>query len=668
MASSCTRRPTCLFDEDCEEGEICLNGRCAYSPSCQDEGECDEGYECVDGQCFETICRGPQDCEADQICDAGACTNPPITVVECVVATQDQTVSPGQTVRLEAFALDPQGNSIAANFVWMSDDTSVVSVSGALATAEQKAGSASLRAALGDGDPVMCRGEVTLTNLGPPPSPGNLRVVVLDAETSSPVVGAEVVIAQATPSQATTDASGIARFVIGADIPYDVSVFDDDHDYLTVNQVRSRDIRLPLNPRSGTGPVAGFKGSFDTSSLTSRGDFNLGLAGASIPGGLINFDLTRLLGESFVTDFSIPTQGDISFPIPGGLTLYGDFIGLPIEIKRTYYANTPGGVRLGWGLAGRVPIAELIGLFQGGGFEDIGDIITLLLPLFNRFDHALKPMTLTEAPRIQDLADIDGDGDTTELVPDYPSFPTHDLRPSVRQQLVTAVDVSNLPLLSDGPAEAAILVGGAVLDSTGFVPLGISATADDDGDGRPDIRRLTLAPPHGAIAGSRFALLSIAFRTDSLGGPNGTSFEFPDEFSAALWNGQSLPSTVKLGTFPSTAITSLDSRQRAIDIQADAGPLFRVRMVGQRRSWDVWSVGQTGGMGQFSGRIIVPGVPSGVMDLYMTNDKIFVDSIRTQVKLDDLLKPSGIRLYDVALVATGFARTLVESRTRPPMP
>lgn len=64
-------------------------------------------------------------------------------------------------------------------------------------------------------------------------------------------------------------------------------------------------------------------------------------------------------------------------------------------------------------------------------------------------------------------------------------------------------------------------------------------------------------------------------------------------------------------------------------------------------------------MGQFNHNFSVPTPPMGRSDIYVNSQKVLLDAIRTQVKIDDLLQPSGLPLYDAALVATGFARTRV---------
>jgi hypothetical protein len=658
----CEPRPQCVIDSQCGPQEVCLNGRCTFSPECVADRDCRKGYECIGNRCFERLCRGSQDCPEGQLCDAGVCVDPPRDVLSCFVATRSATVVPGQVVQLEAFALDMQGRGVAATFSWTTTNRNVMAVQGSTATAGMMSGQAIVRAtALAGGMPIQCEGEAIFDNIGQPNPGTGTRVLVIHAESGAPIPGAEVVITDVTGNTQTrlTGPTGLATLPT-ARAPYEVSVFSNDFNYLTVQGVRASDIRLPLNPRSGTGPVAGFSGQFDMSRVTSTGDFNLGLAGASLAGGLINLDLIKLLGDTFVTRLPIPIpggNGPSDIPLPGGLAIFGRAFGLNLQLKRTYYVQSAGGARLGWGLAGKVPVSELIQIFQGGNFNDIGDVLATILPLFSRFDHALQPLNLVERPRVRDLMDFDRDANTMEFLPDYANFPTVSLQPSVRQQLITAISVSSFPQLAAGPGEVAILVGGSVLQSTGFVPMGISATADDDGDGRPDVRLLTLAPPYGSAVGGRFAVLAIAFRTDGFQGPGaGGNIDLPDELSFALWNGQTLPNQIQLGTFPSASQGIINPMTRQLSISAKAGPIYRARFVGADRTWDVWSPGPSGMAGQFSHTITVPNVPAGREDLFF-NTKLLLDAIRTQVAMTDLVRTSGVLLTDVTLVSTGFNRS-----------
>jgi hypothetical protein len=647
----CVERPECLLDEDCGDEEICLNGQCTFAPDCEADADCEDGFECVGEQCYETVCRGAEDCPDDQFCNAGECVDPP-SAASCFVGAQTAVISEDQQYRLEAFAVDDQGDGIPANFEWTSTNTGVASIdaSGPFAVGEGGTGTTTVTAVLTETG-TTCSGEIILTGQEPV-SMGNLRVVVTDAESGQAVSGAEVVLGDGTT--ASTTASGVATLnaVQGT---YDISVFSDPHNFVTVTDVQATDVRISVSPRRGNGPVAGFTGEFDLTQISSTGDFTLGLAGASIAGGLLNLDLERLLGDPFLTQMEIPGVGNQEVPLPGGLVIFGQVFGLDLDFKSTYYANTSGGARIGWGLAGKVPAQRLISLFQGGG-GGAGDVLTTLLPLFNRFDHATQPLNLTEEPRVQDTTDLDGDGDTTEMVPDYDVFPQVELGPHVRQNLVTDVDVSNFPQMTDGAAEVAVLVGGTVLSGPGYVPLGISATSDEDGDGVPDTRRLTMAPPHGSVAGGRFGVVALAFQSGDVGFQNGV--QFPDEFSASLWNGQSLPTSIGLGTFPDASTGSVDDATRTVSVTADAGPVYRVRLVGSERTWDVWSRGAPGMQGTFTHQITVPSVPNGRTDMFSSAD-VFVDAIAAQVTMDDLVRATGIGLSDAGLAATNFNRTKI---------
>lgn len=647
LSGMCRNRPLCVFDDDCPSGELCFNGRCTVSDECQVDLDCRMGQECVGGNCFVALCRGPEDCADNEFCDAGECVLP-VDVATCMLATQNSLITDGQRIPLEAFAFDAAGRPIAATFAWQSTNDAVARVvPGPNALGGADAGTAVFTASTTSG--TACTGTVEFTNPGATPE-GDVRAVVHDIESGVPVAGATVQIGNQT---ATTDASGIATFS-GTGATMTVSVFHDDFDWLTVTNVTQTDLRMPLMRRRGDGPVGGFSGQFDTSALNTSGDITLGLAGTSIAGGTLELDLVRLLGDMFVSRLNVPGFVDADIPLPGGVIAYGGAFGFNVNLKDTYYAQSTGGPRISWGLAGMLPFGDLLDFFMGSDFE-VNGILGQLLPLFNRFDHAAYPSVFTELPRVVDAIDLDNDGNTTELLPDYLGFPQIHLTPSVRQNLLTDVAISNFPVLRNGTSDLAILVGGVTLPSPGFVPTGVSATTDDDGDGRPDLRRLSIAPGYGPLVSGRYSIVAITFGGGG-GGPGG--FELPREFSVALWNGQSFPTALSLGTFPNASTASIDNATRSVVVDADAGPLFRLRMVGQDRSWDVWTVGPPGMMGQYDGQIPVPAPPAGGEDLFATGT-IFVDAIQTNTNLDDLVAAGGLGLRNAGLVSSAYNRTLI---------
>ncbi len=637
----CVNRPQCLIDADCDEDELCISGRCTVAPECSENVDCPDGFECVGDICFETLCRGPGYCPDQQICDAGECVDPPITA-ECFVGTSNQIIVNGQNIALEAFAFDGNGAPIFANFEWRSSRTQTAAINGLSAVGGSSRGRAVVTAdaVLPNGTRISCSGDATLTNPGEPTA-GSLRIIVTDLESSRPLDNVRVVVDG--QNAGTTNAAGI----VNTNRPpgsFEVSTFHPNRDYVTVKNVNSATIRVPLKPISGRGAVAGFTGSFDFSQVHSSGTINLGLAGASLRGGLLDVNLAGLLGDNFNTDANIPGFGNLELPLPGGLVLGGG----PLQIKSEYYAQTSGGSRFAWGLGGRLPFLDLIQLFQGGGLDGT-NVLATLLPLFSRFDHAAVPRSFAASARVRDVNDIDNDGNTNERLPDYNNFPSITLRPDVPQTLASNVDISNFPFLSGNAANVAVVVGGTLTAETGLVPLGITAIQDADGDGRPDTQRLSIAPNHGALVGSRYAVVAIAFSATQFNG----QFALPEEFSVALWNGQNFATSTALGTFPDASSGSI--MQRRVDFTADAGPLYRIRIVGNDRSWEVWDYG-TPSPGQFSHSMQIPQTPNGVQDIWSGSD-VFIDAIQSNTDLTGIVGSSGVGLENAGLVSSAFNRT-----------
>ncbi|MFB6350163.1 MAG: hypothetical protein ABEK29_00005, partial [Bradymonadaceae bacterium] len=614
----CVERDDCVLDEDCEgEQEVCLNGRCTHSSTCEADSDCREGMECIGGQCYEEVCRGSEDCAGDKFCDAGECVKPP-SADRCFVATSDSTISKNERVPLEAFALDEDGNGVAARFTWSASKPQVAAVSddGQHAVGGTASGVSIFTARLPNG--TQCDGAARLTNLGTVRE-DQLRVVVSDAQTGNTISGANVAVHG--EGTTTTDSNGVATFP-EPNGTYTVTVMSAAYNYLTVKGIRASDIRLRLIEKQGEGPTGGFSGKFDKSKIHTSGDVTLGLAGTSVTGGVLEAGLDELLGRPFVRQVQTP-DGMSDFPLPAGMVAYGKIAGLDLDIKKTYYATSPGGAHHGWGLVGEVPGSRLFEIFQGGTENPLAT----LLPLFNRFDHGERPLNLSEYPRTQDSSDIDGDGDSSEMIPDYKRFPPVDLQPSVRQNLVTEVSVSNFPSLPGGDAEFAVLTGGNMHRSSGWTPLGISATSDDDDDGFPDDQKLFMAPPHGSITGGRYTIMAMSFRTQGFSPTGG--FALPDNVSAALWSKQTLPKKVGLGTFPDATDTTLDTGKRTIDLTADAGPLYRFQFRGKKRTWEVWTAGPMGSMGTYRYSATIPNMPvNSRTDLFVNAQKRLVDAIQ----------------------------------------
>ncbi len=642
---TCVERPDCVFNDDCGEDEQCIAGTCTYTPECEDDSDCSEHAECVGDVCQTRMCRGNDECPEGEICDAGDCVSPPVAL-SCEIVTSSQSIVPNQQIGLDAFAYDAQGNGVAATFAWTSSNEAVAEIDGNELVGNSTPGTTTVTAVLQGGDPVACEGAPTFENLGLS-SEDEIRVRVVHMETGQPVEGASVFVGG---SSVPTNSNGLVELADPGG-EYDVSVFHSDFNFLTVKGVQAGDIRLPISPRSGSGPVAGFTGEFDTAAIHTSGDISLGLAGASLAGDLLDINLERLLGDPFHTDFDVMGMGGMTIPLPGGVVAHGEVFSFEVEGKQRYYVQAADGPRLAWGLAGEIPFNDLLDIFTNPP-DSVGEAIGVFLPLFSRFDHGQQPRVFEALPRVLDIEDINNNGITNEWLPDYNNFPEEDLMPSVRQQLTTEVHISSLPMLEGEQAEVAVLLGATQGDGVGLVPLGISATSDQEGDGQPESRTLYMAPPYGSAVGGRYSVTAIAFTTGEAG--EGLA----SDFSVALWNGQTLGTSTSLGTFPDSSSGFVDESDRRIWIdEATAGPIFRIRLVDAERSWDVWSAGPPGVAGEFSHDVAIPDAPVGWSDLFDAGGTILVDSVRTSVTIDDLVRSSGVGLNRAGLVSTSFNRT-----------
>ena len=85
----CTEECLCINDEDCGDGECCVNsecGECPPEPECEEDSDCPEGQHCEDGECVddddvppEPGCENDNDCPGSECCtdsECGECEDP----------------------------------------------------------------------------------------------------------------------------------------------------------------------------------------------------------------------------------------------------------------------------------------------------------------------------------------------------------------------------------------------------------------------------------------------------------------------------------------------------------------------------------------------------------------------------------------------------------------
>jgi len=150
------------------------------------------------------------------------------------------------------------------------------------------------------------------------------------------------------------------------------------------------------------------------------------------------------------------------------------FQGMQIPIKGTYYVLGQRGLRTAWSMGGFMDMSVLMNLMQGG---NINDVLVELLPYFSLFKHGLMPVfDVFPQDLVVDANDLDGDGDTTEMRPDWGgALPDVDMEPSHSQDIyLNVTPPANTPTHGGQPITSVVYVSGG-LSSLGFTPLGLTS-------------------------------------------------------------------------------------------------------------------------------------------------------------------------------------------------
>ncbi len=636
----CVPLPRCGGDRGCAPNEICDDGVCRERPGCESREDCADAEDCVAGRCVPFVCRGDEQCPEGQVCSAGACEAPVVLdVARVIILTRPHVLVPGQQLQLSAMALDSAGDVVVTpGFVWETSAAGVADVGPAsgLVTAGEELGEVEILAGVESEDVGLVRSAPLVLQVIAEQPPEGVRVRVIAAATGAPVADAAVRLGEEV---STTDASGVTTLVGAAD-GTPLSVFHADYDYVTLVGSQQADVQIPLTLRSNPSRAAGFTGRIDFDRVSSEGGVEVGLAGASLAGGVTRLRLATLIGDIFQSRVEAFGFG-VDVPLPGGVTLAAD---IPVigqtEVKDTYYVTAEPGLNLAWGFAGRIDIGELMGMFRGGGM-DVGQALTTLLPYFERFEHGLRSAPdLATLPLVVDVDDVDGDGDVEELLPDYDRFPGRNLKPDHTQTLRLGVDVPPMPANLGPGTPATLLFAGVDVEGVGFVPLGVSSATEAE---RVPMK---MAPPYGGLEVGRYAVLAVS-----------TSFTsaLPEDVSVLVARYADLPQDVSFERefLPLPAESRWDPVTRTLGAAAVEGASFhRTDFAGPSGRWSVWL---TPGA---PAELQLPFPPQGFGDL-AANASVHQEAVRLQdgVELEALLGAGGPGdLGDVDLYATGFSR------------
>lgn len=666
---------SCRNDTECNGGlgcrDNCCLPRCEQASDCGESSHCgDLGCVCDEGICLGLVCSSDAGCAEGLRCVAGACVEPdPVDrITGCRIDPLYVVVKEGEGIRLSVQALAADGTTLAVEdgFSFQSGDPGRASVSpDGTVVGGATAGEVAIVASLGAGS---C--SATVFNQGRKPD-DVLRVTVVDELTGLPIPNAMVQVeTEDVPFSLSTDGMGKVEFRLAGlpPAPWTVSAFQEDHSWLTVVEVSSEDLLLPLRRLVPVDRAGGFRGQFGPKSLFDPENVQAGLAGTSIPGNPIDISLPILVGPSRRTTVTIGEERQVD--IPSGIVLgLGNTwfkeeyqaLGLPGACEdRGRSAAGRCGVRSAWGVAGGVPLLDLpIDRITEGSLE-AGDLLAQLLPQFKRFRSAVvRDVSFDLAPTVDGL-------------PNPEAMTRVDLQATQRLALRPTLVVPELPTTGEGRLDGVIALGAADVPGRGLVPLGLTAGIDaeqgetpdgllDDPEGRSNGQLpLRLAPQHGGIEGHPYVLLALAADFGALGDSD-TECTLEDREGCTALAGLierrddlAFDETVdfRQGGFvglPTSAAWLPDIRQFDLgEFPSGAPDLFRLQLVGSEgRTWHVWfPAGIT--------EVRVP-VPGGMATDRVAGSRGTLQSMRTGTTLDRILGFDAARLSSIGTQLKAFS-------------
>jgi hypothetical protein len=583
-------------------------------------------------------CGSNFECGAGQICSGGACVAAPTAseVASCDVTPNPAQVEAGSTLALKALAKDSAGSGLPFTaFTWSASGAATVSNNGVVTGAGT--GVATITAAAGNS--TQCTATVTTF---PPIAAGQLRVVVIDADTKLPIESA-IVVVDGTELSSTTDLQGQVTAAVGSG-PHDVHVFATAHDYVSILNTMNSDLLVPV---SASAPLASrpyFQGTMsaaDFANLSVQGEsVHVALFGSSIPGSPLDISVPTLLGPlSPVTN------------LPSGLV-----VGIGQNMFTDQYnIYAPGGKRVLWGFGGNLSQTALVGapLLAGNPSNiQLDQVLSQLLPLVGKLQAgAVLPV---------------------EVNPTSPIAVSVPL--NTRLRLRVTPTMPRLPLQDGNYLGGAVVIGGALDYPLGFVPLGITEgvsqtlrgkttgilldpTCDTSGGSGPCATGklpMRLAPQGNGLEGSTWAFLSFASNLNEFSGSSvGLSALVKTAAVISYVPPPAAGTTIDFTArgymnLPGAGSVKLTKKTRSFTVSADADAstrMYRFRLSNHADlNWNVWMPSTA-----VAGRAIVVTLPDP-----STLDASLVDPLQDAIGDDG---QSGGPSALLASVSTGDGST-----------
>jgi hypothetical protein len=514
----CTERPTCAVDADCGAG-VCLAQHCQDATQCTSNADCtDANTECLAGKCVATVaCRASSDCTtAGDVCDGGKCVTAPTqaapssTVVRtslgaCFTQKSGACAVPafvGDVVSLYAQGFGADGSPANATININTTATHSLDATTGIASVTCDA----------TGTEVVQLNDVEVDVQCARAETGDqLDLVVYDPASGAGVDGAHVIL-DATGADAGITANGGAFFsttFAGGDVAVKT---DDGRGVLVVDvSAGATKLFLPLPDVSATAPTsaAGFRAQVTGSADQTLGPVGLSLALPAVANAS-DASLENVVGGPFTSALNIQLLGNIPVTLPASAMMDATLpLAGPQTIKQDAFDTAPAGPQSALCFETRFQQQFIFNVAFAA------DPTTTALDFVAQAEGMNAKLVgagvLDEQPLVVDQADINGNGNTTELVPDFNSFAEITAVPSLPPQERVGVVTSAPPQSQSFNARAFAVCGVQLPD--GLMPLGVAALTGSPSGSNVGEQVKIVSPP-ASVAGAQRACTVHAVSSD----------------------------------------------------------------------------------------------------------------------------------------------------------
>ncbi len=623
---------SCSDDEDCPDGLACdpMFFSCRLE-ECDSDETCSDAYSgaryCEQNRlCLPIACNSNSDCKGTSYCTGGYCTPLP----ECSEIS-DILIDPifpilysGIGQPLSTHILDVNGTVVPNigqyRIRWQSLSTEVATVDDeeCKVYGSVRTGTTTLVAKVefleGDCPSINLSATITVQNLSKQDS--GLRVIVADKNDWS-LVGDALVIVNGHSMRTPVDTTKGVSYFEDVEPPYDIHVFHSDYHYVSLiglesdsekDSDESKDFLIPLEAYTDQHAASGVKAVIDFTQIPDilHRDLRFGISGMSYTRSLLDMHLGAIFSNFVMTQvpFSGPFHSEIPFPSNVSLNPFKS------NTLDPYYVDSEPNSLMSWSLGGFISESDLVTSIierMDQGWSDVMAFLLTSLSQSARYYHGVQdtPEIIETAMVIDDgnqttypnnRSDLNGNGDTGDLVPNYEKYQDLEAPLSLEQPLSQklTLQTGTLPMLQQHILNGLFSMVGVRAGGAQFVPMGIGmrvvetdAALDKPSVGSGGELNTYFAPYYGPLTPDEYIVVTYALPFSRFIERDLSMMSY----SAIIQRFTESPSDAESGDFLQfvhLAYADTDTRQLQIYPNDQEADLHRLCFKTDGRRWEVF--------------------------------------------------------------------------------